>query len=54
MSVLQHLPGYVLMIAIIIAIVCLGFYQLVLLRRWWFWLLIIVMAALAIIVRILR
>jgi hypothetical protein len=53
-DVLQHLPGQLLMIAIMIAIVFLGFYQFVLLRRWGFWLLVIVILALAIIVRAFR
>jgi hypothetical protein len=54
MNVLQHAPGYLLMIAIFIAIAFLGFYQFMLLRRWWFWILMVVMAILTIIVRTFR
>jgi hypothetical protein len=53
MNLLQHLiPAlkYLLMIAIVVAIVFVGFYQLTLLRRPWFWALVAGTAVLAIIV----
>ena len=38
------MPQYLLMIALAVAIVFLGFYQVALMRRLWFWMLIIGMA----------
>jgi len=38
------MPQYLLMIALAVAIVFLGFYQVALMRRLWFWMFIIGMA----------